>query len=411
MREFKIVFKKELKSLFRGGISLLLSIVMPLLIMPFALTMIISSEQKIDKEINSPNIALYIVDNGIEHNIDQSTTTYLEQFNYIKNTVLKTLDAKYLIVEDITKAFVYEEVNVALYFDSDLIEKVNNGKLDVKLVFNETYSSGLKHAEHITKLISAYSINVNELRLQQIGSSLDEITGVTYSLETLQQAYPNRRIEGLNNMMLITIVPTIIIGFISFGSGSVSAELFSLEKERNTIESLLTTSAKRKNIVLSKLSVSILFSVIGSIFQFLSLVLAVLLNKSYFESTDIYFSSGSIISLVMAIFSLTLLAAVLNVLVFVFSKSNRSATAFSSLVMITPVLVSYVVMTLSPSAVSFGQMFIPFIGTVLAMKMAIVGAINYTYLYLSLSINIILSAAVIYLVVKRYCSEKILQKE
>lgn len=411
MKEYKIVFKKEFKILLRGGMSLLLSIILPLIILPFALSLIISSEQKINKELNSPKIALYIVHNEIEHNIDSSTVEYKRQFNYVNDIILKSLTPNYQIVEDINKAFIYEKVNVALYIDSDVVEKVSSGKINIKLIYNSTYSSGIKNAQHIIKLISAYSMKVSDLRLQTQGSSLDEVSGMIFTQKTLQEAYPNNKVEGLNNLMLITIVPTIIIGFISFGSSSVSSELFSLEKEKNTLESLLTTSANRKNIVLSKLSVSVLFGVFGSICQVLSLVIAVLINSSYFTSSSIYFSSSSILLLVFSLFSLTLLASILNVFVYVFSKNHRNASALSSILMIGPVLLSYVVMNMSPSSMSFFFMFIPFIGTVLSTKMAIVGAINYSYLVTSLIVNLILSSILIYFIVKRYCSEKILTKE
>lgn len=411
MKEYKIVFKKEFKILLRGGMSLLLSIILPLIILPFALSLIISSEQKINKELNSPKIALYIVHNEIEHNIDSSTVEYKRQFNYVNDIILKSLTPNYQIVEDINKAFIYEKVNVALYIDSDVVEKVSSGKINIKLIYNSTYSSGIKNAQHIIKLISAYSMKVSDLRLQTQGSSLDEVSGMIFTQKTLQEAYPNKKVEGLNNLMLITIVPTIIIGFISFGSSSVSSELFSLEKEKNTLESLLTTSANRKNIVLSKLSVSVLFGVFGSICQVLSLVIAVLINSSYFTSSSIYFSSSSILLLVFSLFSLTLLASILNVFVYVFSKNHRNASALSSILMIGPVLLSYVVMNMSPSSMSFFFMFIPFIGTVLSTKMAIVGAINYSYLVTSLIVNLILSSILIYFIVKRYCSEKILTKE
>lgn len=410
MKEYKIVFKKEFKILLRGGLSLLLSIILPLIILPFALSLIISSEQKINKELNSPKIALYIVHNEIEHNIDSSTVEYKRQFNYVNDIILKSLTPNYQIVEDINKAFIYEKVNVALYIDSDVVEKVSSGKINIKLIYNSTYSSGIKNAQHIIKLISAYSMKVSDLRLQTQGSSLDEVSGMIFTQKTLQEAYPNNKVEGLNNLMLITIVPTIIIGFISFGSSSVSSELFSLEKEKNTLESLLTTSANRKNIVLSKLSVSVLFGVFGSICQVLSLVIAVLINSSYFTSSSIYFSSSSILLLVFSLFSLTLLASILNVFVYVFSKNHRNASALSSILMIGPVLLSYVVMNMSPSSMSFFFMFIPFIGTVLSTKMAIVGAINYSYLVTSLIVNLILSSILIYFIVKRYCSEKILTK-
>lgn len=411
MKEYKIVFKKEFKILLRGGMSLLLSIILPLIILPFALSLIISSEQKINKELNSPKIALYIVHNEIEHNIDSSTVEYKRQFNYVNDIILKSLTPNYQIVEDINKAFIYEKVNVALYIDSDVVEKVSSGKINIKLIYNSTYSSGIKNAQHIIKLISAYSMKVSDLRLQTQGSSLDEVSGMIFTQKTLQEAYPNNKVEGLNNLMLITIVPTIIIGFISFGSSSVSSELFSLEKEKNTLESLLTTSANRKNIVLSKLSVSVLFGVFGSICQVLSLVIAVLINSSYFTSSSIYFSLSSILLLVFSLFSLTLLASILNVFVYVFSKNHRNASALSSILMIGPVLLSYVVMNMSPSSMSFFFMFIPFIGTVLSTKMAIVGAINYSYLVTSLIVNLILSSILIYFIVKRYCSEKILTKE
>src|SRR5690606_8915012 len=128
-----------------------------------------------------------------------------------------------------------------------------------------------------------------------------------------------------------------------------SSELFILEKEKHTLESLLTTSSKRKYIVLGKLTVNAVFSVIGAICQLLSLVIAYFLNEQSFQDSYIYFKSNTLISMAFALLSLSLLAAILNALVYVFSKSNRSASAASSLLTLGPILLSYAIMTLSPS--------------------------------------------------------------
>lgn len=409
MNVFKTVFKKELKSVFRGGFSLLFSLLLPLILMPFVLTLVIKQNQKTDNNLNQPKIALYIKDNNNNVNVSETTTTYKEQLNYVKNVILKDADEKIINVNnDLNQAFADDKIDVAMYIDKDIKKNFDSGKTNIKIVYNMSYASGVKYAEYVINQINKYSSLVSEHRLNKLGSSVDKINGINLQIDTIQNTKAATKSEGLNNALLISLVPTLIIGMISFGSSSVSSELFSIEKERNTIESLLSTSAKRSQILWAKLAINWMFSLFGMILQFISIVIAYFINYSYFNTSEIFLSWTTITLLIVSMVGLSFLAATLNILVYVFSKNNKNATAYNAILTFIPIIVSYLVMTLSPSNINIYQIFIPFVGSVFSIKMALVGSTNIFYLLLSSSISIVISIVLTYLIFKRYNSEKIL---
>ncbi|MDR2867111.1 MAG: ABC transporter permease subunit [Acholeplasmatales bacterium] len=406
MKTFKTVLKKEFKSLFRGGLGLITSLILPLILMPLLMTIILSSNKKEDEQVNTPKLALYVQTADELINVDQNNSLYHEEIDYVLGTVLRTLNPSIVLVTDLNKALTFEKIDIALIFDADLLSKMEVGYFNINVVYNISDSSGIKFSSHILNLIANFSAALTELRLNSLGFNGSEFVGVNYNTTTIQE-FSQNKIEGLNNQILITLVPTIIISFISFGSMTASSELFSLEKERNTLESLLSTGGKRREIVLAKVFVNLVFSLVGALFQLISVLLAYLINIKSFSDTVIYFRFETLLFLFIGLISLAILAAILNVFVYVFTKNNRGATAYSAILMLLPIIISYVVMTISPAGIHMAEIFIPFLGTVLAMRMAVAGAVNISYLIISSVINILLSGLLTYLIVKRYCSEKI----
>jgi ABC-type Na+ efflux pump permease subunit len=374
--------------------------------MPLLVTIILSTSKNEDALVNTPKMALYIKNEEELINVDQNNSVYKDEVDFILNIVLHSLNPTIVLTNDLNNALAFEDINIALVIDSDLLSKIEIGYFNIDVIYNVSFSGGIKFSSHILGLIANFSANITELRLNNLGISGTELIAVNYNSKTIQEFSLNK-IQGLNNQILITLVPTVIIGFISFGSMTASSELFSLEKERNTLESLLSTGGKRHQIVLAKVVINLIFSLVGAFLQLLSVLLAYLINIKSFSDTVIYFKLDTLLFLFLGLISLSILAAILNVFVYVFAKNNRGATAYSAILMLLPIIISYFVMSLSPAGINIFEMFIPFLGTVLAMRMTIVGAVSIPYLSISAIINLVLSGLLTYLIIKRYCSEKV----
>lgn len=408
MSVFRVVFKKEFKSIFRGGFSVLAALLIPLIMFPLMLSVIIKTQEKTINTINEPKIALYINKSDTKVNVDDNNTEFKEQFNYVKNDVLKGVNATYVDVNnDLGHALANEIVNVALYVDSDIKSKVLNGKTNISIFYNPAYESGKLYSEYINSRINEYSKQITEKRLAMLGTSVEANQGLNVKIELMKNNYEGKRVEGIQNTLLLMLVPTLVIGMIAFGSSSVSSELFSIEKERNTLESLLSTSAKRSNILWAKVALCIMFSIISSCLEIVSIVIAYYINKSYFASSTIYFKPSTIALISLAIFSISLLASMLNIAVFVYAKNNKNANAYAGILTIAPMIISYVVMSISPSSVELWQILTPFLGSVFSIKTALIGAINVSHLLISTIISFILASGIMFLVFKRYTNEKI----
>lgn len=407
---FKTVFKKEFKSLFRGGQSLIFSLLVPILMMPFLLTLLLSVEKNIIKEIKSPKLTVFVVDGDTEINILSDLETYKDEYNFINDVILGPITPKYIPTDDVIQSFYKEEINLALYFDADFLEKIDEGAFNIKLIYNASYTSGLAHSESMEMILTAFKDGLIDYRLKKnLGSSLEEINPINVTTFPLQDSYPLVKKQGLNSAFLIMFVPTIIIGFISFGSSAASAELFSLEKEKNTLESLLSTSANRKIILFAKITVGAIFSIVSSLGNFLSIVLSYYLNHDMVSNGSIYFKGDAIFWLFLSLTSLSLFTAILNCTVYIYSKSNKNAAAVNSLLLMIPMTLSFLVGSISPAQIPFWSIFVPFIGTVLSAKMAFVGYISILNLVISSSVNILLIVSLLWFSKKRFLSEKVLQ--
>lgn len=409
MKIFNIVLKKELKAMFRNGFSLIISLIVPIIIMPLIITILIKDDQKTDQNINNPKIAIILKDNQKEIPLDPNSNDHKKEFTYIKNEVLKGLEPTFIKPNNLYNQFTNEDINIALYISSNIADSVLSGKSDIKVVYNVSYASGAKYAQHILQILSIYSDSVKNKRIEALGSSLDNVTGINFNIETIQNStlFDNKS-EGLNNLLLISLVPVLIIGLLSAGSGASTSEMFSLEKERNTLESLLSTSADRKSILWAKLTVSFLFSIFNVLVEFLSIMLAYVINLSYFKDSKIYFAPQTIVLISFTVFSLSVFVSMLNSFIYVFAKNNKSAGSYSTMLVLLPIIISYFVMTLSPQSVEMWHIFIPFVGSVFSLKMAIIGAVNYIWMAISIIINLTLTSILLYFTIRRYNSEKLL---
>jgi|GEM_PF-4174197 len=412
MSNFWIVLKKEIKSLLRDGSSLIISVLFPILLMPILFTIVLKNEKNENDNIYNPKIGLFLSNNNENININEDTAEFKKEFSMIKNEIFKSIDATYVLIKqkDTYDSFLKEEIDVAVYIESDFSNKINNkNPFEIEIIYNIAYTSGVKYAEYVSRAIAEYSQRETTQRLKDEGIEKNKIEPVNFKMNSIQVVYQNVKKEGLNNILLITLIPTIIIGFISFGNSSASSELFSMEKERNTFESLLSTSAKRKEILFAKLSVNGIFSFFGSIGNFLSVFILYILNLEQFSSSQIYFKFSTIIVLFLVLIGLSLLSAILSTTIYVFAKNNKNASALGALLMLVPMIVNFSIVNISFSKLSPLMFFIPFFGSIFSTRMAIIGNVSIFYLLMGLLSNLIVIAILIKLIVKRYCSEKVLK--
>ncbi len=394
---FKIL-KKELIEVFRDKKSLAMMLIIPVLIP----ALVIGMSALFASEVNKP--------------IDDYNRI---GFNYKLSEVEKALAKEYNII-------VYE-------IDDDKIEdEYNKGNIDLYITRekneNTIYGDDIKS---YTMEDNVYIINGNDNDTTSYAASLMKDFYSDYK-ESLQAEYlSNKGINPSEVSNILTVSENIITKNNYFASYIINyAFLFIImaitisatypatdatagEKERGTLETLLTFPIRSKDIIIGKfLSISlssIITGILGLLLTEVSLAFAKD-NFDIYDGANLLLSSKALIFAIIVIITYSLLISGLCVAIASKSKTFKEAqSALTPLTFISffPGMIAFM-MNIKVTNVTA---IIPFLNNSLIFGEIIDGNFNILHIVLMLISSIIFIGLVLKLIISQYKSEKVLFTE
>ena len=182
------------------------------------------------------------------------------------------------------------------------------------------------------------------------------------------------------------------------------------EKERGTLETLLTFPIKSKDIIIGKFLSVTLSSVITGV---LSLILAIISLKiannmfSIYEGMDLMLPASSLIFALIVILAYSLLISGLCIAIASKSKTFKEAqSALTPLTFISffPGMIAFMIGITTTNVYAC----IPFLNYTLIFTDITSGNINFVHILLMLVSTIIIIAVVLKIIIKQYKSERVL---
>ncbi len=256
-----IIFKKELKDITRDRRTIITMIIVPLLLFPIlstVATQVISSQ---NKKARTKTLTVGL--------ITQNNDTALQGILH-NRTDLK-------IVEDITEA----QIDTLIQTDS----------LDAVIRFSENFTTQVTNLEagdiHL-HFKSSKDLNVTRNRLADIIKEYEEILlnerfaqlnldrNVTKAIKTHRHDVASKQEQV--GKAIGGFIPYIFILFCFTGCMYPAIDLGAGEKERGTLETLLTSPVSHLHIILGKIGVIGLSGLISASIAFLGLVLSVMVH-------------------------------------------------------------------------------------------------------------------------------------
>ena len=187
----------------------------------------------------------------------------------------------YVECEDFKKSLIDGEINIALLVTENFLADLNDSTkyVQVDIIYDDRSSSGSATAEYMRELIEVYSNALLAQNIAQIDPtmSVQPVTGVAQSLSV---AFDIKR-YGTDSAFLHLIIPMLLTMLISIGGASIATDLVAGEKERNTFESLLSTSASRFSILSAKYTVIIIFSFLSAIAEVASIAVSMAIHYKF----------------------------------------------------------------------------------------------------------------------------------
>ena len=416
--QYKTVLKKELIDALRDKKSIFAAFILPLILFPLLFMFMGNGASDVNTKAQYPTIAVFTVQSSEYLPVDMTAETELS--NYIKNDIFKyaksnKINIKYKNSTNISKDLIDGDITVALVIDENIkdIVEVQKQTANIILIYDDRSNTATLSANLISQLIDAFNTEKSGERVQESSPTLNIYPTLISSL-SVSQAFPDLERSGTNSSMLQLLLPMLITLLISIGGANIAVDLVAGEKERNTFESLLSTSANRFSILSAKFTVVLIFSFATAFCEILAIGLSMLLGS---EESSIFGAISSITlpfdATLLVIFNILMLCALFSsVLLVLTSTSNtvKEANAKTLWLTILPMIIAYSTIYLEVTDVALYTILFPIYNVLVSIKMLLAGVINYAYLWGSLGVNLLYASIAIYVTVKSFGKESLISK-
>ena len=387
------IFKKELKDTLRDRRTLMMMLVIPMLIFPVIMNVFVSVSASFQEEAATKKIKIGIV--GAPNNFLQTELNAIpasfgnKEVILYKDTISMLADLK------------IDSLQLGAYVKADFNTFLDSMKpAPLTFYFNATDMGMQERAEVYMKIIEEKAIQKRYLKL---GVNQEKVKPIETTYKNIAS---DKEMVG---KLAGGILPYIFIAFGFIGCMYPAIDLFTGEKERGTIETLLTTPVARWQILFGKMGVVVLSGLVAASCALLGLflsieVLDVVDNKEILNIIHSILSPTFIILLYSLLIPLTVFFAGVMIPIAVYAKSFKEAQSIITplnIVMVLPAMVGF----FPGVELNLVTACIPVVNIVLATKELIAGTLDFSLVALSFSVMFVLATLAVFVSYKRFDKE------
>lgn len=362
MKTVLTIFRKELIDSIRDRRTLFAMVIIPLVMFPVLIgissRMMMSQIKKAQEK--TLKVGLITNDNAVGLKDKLMSNGKLEIINGLNES-----EGRSLVQNDSLEAFIVVDDN----FD-ELVAQNKQGRIN--LYYKSSEKSEIEY-ERVIELLEEYENELREARFAALG--LDESIIETVDLSSFNLASIKERLAGSIGGFL----PYLFIIFCFTGSMYPAIDLAAGEKERGTLETLLTSPVGKFEILLGKFGVVVLTGIISAAISIVGMYIGVLQMKEIpaelLNSILGILETRSIILLLSLLLPLTGFFASILLSLSIIAKSFKEAQSILTPLMIVVIVPAFI--GLLPGMELDGKTaLIPILNVSLATKSIIAGNID-----------------------------------
>ena len=372
------ILKKELRELFRDKKSLAMMLIIPIFI---------------------PLIML-----GMSALFEMQTNRDIEEYNKIGFAYELSEEEK-----EIAKQMNIEIVNGS---EEDLRQKYDNAEIDLyitkdgnKYIINSDGSDNSSYAKNMME--SYFNTYKQYLQGEYLAENNIDSNQVFNIIRVEENVFEQENFFGnyIKNYAFLFIIMAITVSATYPATDTTAGE-----KERGTLETLLTFPIKSKDIIVGKFLAVSISSIVTGIISFILAIVALLLAQNMFsiyEGTDIMFSASSMIFGIVVIIAYSFFISGLCISIASTSKTFKEAqSALTPLTFISffPSFIVFMVGLQTTPILSI----IPFLNFTMIFTDIAAGNINLLNIALMAISTIIYITLIFTYIIKQYKTEKVL---
>lgn len=362
MKTFLTIFKKEWIDTIRDRRTIITMIIIPLLLFPVIMTIITKLQVSQIKKAQEKTLSVVVIARG-------NAVGFLDEvrsrgdFRIVENVPADSIEP--MIQRD--------SLDAAFVFADDFDQRVEaNQSGAVKFYFKSSDDTNIAK-RRLLDLVQSYEKKLLSQRFQKM--KLDEKIIKAVQVQEQDIASMKERIGRVVGGFL----PYIFVIFCFMGSMYPAIDLGAGEKERGTLETLLTTPVSRFQILLGKYAVVVLTGILSAVVSILGLYLSgrhvVDMPPELLDTVLGILEVKTVLLVLSLLFPLTIFFASLLLSLSIYAKSFKEAQSIISpmtFVVIVPVAIG-----LMPGIkLTAATALIPVLNVSLATKDIISGTIN-----------------------------------
>jgi len=390
LSEVLAIARKELLDCSRDRRTILAMVVLPMVLMP---TMMFLPSYLANPQKN-PSTILLLNKDTMPNSHGENLTSLILQTEGLA-TSLATLEQNVNLTDSVTSG----RYDLAVEIPQNFSEVLGaNGTASVFVVYDQTNTRATVGFSIIDIAITAYSKQVASPRLEEKGVTQSDLNPIQVVSSVTKAVQPAQTI-------LAVLLPMMVVLWAFMGGMYFVMDITAGEKERKTLEALLTTPPSRLEIVLGKYLAVLAMTLVSTVLALVGISIGV-----QFETQMIAMGTAAITPETLAVTAvsipiLAMSASALQILVCTFARSFKEAQNYLSPLMIVFILPITFLMYV-PRTWYTTLLFLPFVSFNIILRNTILGTLTTTELATGISLGLIYALIFLLLAVKAFHHEK-----
>ena len=327
-------------------------------------------------------------------NADKAPT--LVEFLYSNN--IDVVDAP----DDVQQSVRYGDVLVVLEIGDDFSEALRQGRpAPLTLHVNSANKDSSKAARRVSAILSVYERTLSNLRLQHRG--IDPL--VFDSLKVVENDVSS---EGANGQILASILPFLFIISMVMGGFYLAIDTTAGERERQSLEPLLSLPVSRTSVVMGKYLATVCFVLLSSILTAVSIYTLFKLFPVEIMGGQVRFDGATVTQAFFLASPLIPFISALLISVSAITRSTKEAQTYLGLLMVIPMAPFFLLQFLTVRS-TLVTMPLPMLSQYQLLESTVLGdSIPALHIALSVIGTLIATALLLIVASKLYQREKLL---
>lgn len=377
-----ITIKKEIRSIFRDKKTLFMIFGFPFVIALFIFLFGLMEDSMMGESSNVYKI-------GVNYEV-----------NDVHKELLKQYGLKYKSYQDIKEA--------KQDFEEDLIDGyvLWNEEKNTYTVYSDSSISGMNVTSFVTNYLDDYNKYLGDLQLIDKGINPDEVfTNFKVEIKNVfgeELSSSSFLVELIMNISFVYIIMAITLAAVNMATSAIA-----VEKEHGTLETILTLPITTTELIIGKYLANVIVGAIASLIGFALTIISFSIAKEMFVMyEDFSISFVAILFGIIICIIASFLISGLATLITSSAKSYKEAQASGQIlnyICIVPIFMSYLEFSVTSS-----MYFIPILNYTTILLELYTGNFEYVNLFITIASTICYVVFILWFMIKRFKSEKVL---